>query len=225
MTVAAIEPALVRVQTRVANAARAAGRDPRDVSLIAVSKAHPQAVACSALTAGHRIFGENRVQEAAAKWPELRQRFTDIDLHLIGPLQTNKAADAVALFDVIQTLDRERLAQALAREFERQDRAPALFVQVNTGEEGQKAGVMPGNANAFIARCRREYGLAIAGLMCIPPAREDPEPHFAMLAEIAARNGVSRLSMGMSADFETAIGLGATEVRVGTAIFGTRPTP
>lgn len=225
MTVAAIEPALVRVQTRVANAARAAGRDPRDVSLIAVSKAHPQAVACSALTAGHRIFGENRVQEAAAKWPELRQRFTDIDLHLIGPLQTNKAADAVALFDVIQTLDRERLAQALAREFERQDRAPALFVQVNTGEEGQKAGVMPGNADAFIARCRREYGLAIAGLMCIPPAREDPEPHFAMLAEIAARNGVSRLSMGMSADFETAIGLGATEVRVGTAIFGTRPTP
>ena len=225
MTVAAIEPALVRVQTRVANAARAAGRDPRDVSLIAVSKAHPQTVACSALTAGHRIFGENRVQEATAKWPELRQRFTDIDLHLIGPLQTNKAADAVALFDVIQTLDRERLAQALAREFERQDRAPSLFVQVNTGEEGQKAGVMPGDADAFIARCRSEYGLAMAGLMCIPPAREDPEPHFAMLARIAARNGLSRLSMGMSADFETAIGLGATEVRVGTAIFGSRPVP
>lgn len=225
MTTTAIESALTRVRDRIADAAHAAGRNPQDVSLIAVSKAHPQASACSALTAGHRTFGENRVQEATAKWPELRQRFAGIDLHLIGPLQTNKAADAVALFDVIQTLDRERLARALAREFERQDRAPALFIQVNTGEEGQKAGVMPGSADAFIAQCRSEYGLPIAGLMCIPPVRDDPEPHFAMLATIAARNGISRLSMGMSADFETAIGLGATEVRVGTAIFGTRPAP
>ncbi len=225
MTTTAIESALARVRDRIADAAHTAGRNPRDVSLIAVSKAHPQTSAYSALTAGHRTFGENRVQEATAKWPELRQRFADIDLHLIGPLQTNKVADAVALFDVIQTLDRERLARALAREFERQDRTPALFVQVNTGEEGQKAGVLPGSADAFIAQCRSEYGLPIAGLMCIPPARDDPEPHFAMLATIAARNGVSRLSMGMSADFETAIGLGATEVRVGTAIFGTRPAP
>ena len=225
MTAAATESALARVRERIAAAARDAGRDPREVSLIAVSKSHPQAAACSALSAGHRIFGENRVQEAAAKWPGLRQRFAGTELHLIGPLQTNKAADAVALFDVIQTLDRERLARALAREFERQDRRPALFVQVNTGEEGQKAGVMPGDADAFIARCRSEYGLAIAGLMCIPPAPDDPEAHFVMLAGIAAHNGIGRLSMGMSADYETAIGFGATEVRVGTAIFGARPAP
>ena len=213
---------LAAVRRRIADAARAAGRDPETVSLVAVSKAHGAASARAALAAGHRTFGENRVQEAAAKWPALRAEFPDAELHLIGSLQTNKAAEAVALFDAIQTLDRERLARALAREFERQDRRCALFVQVNTGEEPQKSGVLPAAADAFVARCRAEFGFEIAGLMCIPPAREDPALHFEQLAALAERNGVARLSMGMSADFETAVGLGATEVRVGTAIFGPR---
>ena len=213
---------LAAVRRRIADAARAAGRDPETVSLVAVSKSHGAASARAALAAGHRTFGENRVQEAAAKWPALRAEFPDAALHLIGSLQTNKAAEAVALFDAIQTLDRERLARALAREFERQNRRPALFVQVNTGEEPQKSGVLPAAADAFVARCRTEFGFEVAGLMCIPPAREDPALHFERLAAIAGRNGVARLSMGMSADFETAVGLGATEVRVGTAIFGPR---
>ena len=213
---------LAAVRRRIAAAARAAGRDPETVSLVAVSKSHGAASARAALAAGHRAFGENRVQEAAAKWPALRAEFPDAALHLIGSLQTNKAAEAVALFDAIQTLDRERLARALAREFERQNRRPALFVQVNTGEEPQKSGVLPAAADAFVARCRTEFGFEVAGLMCIPPAREDPALHFGRLAAIAGRNGVARLSMGMSADFETAVGLGATEVRVGTAIFGPR---
>ena len=213
---------LAAVGRRIADAARAAGRDPAMVSLVAVSKSHGAASARAALAAGHRTFGENRVQEAAAKWPALRAEFPDAALHLIGSLQTNKVAEAVALFDAIQTLDRERLARALAREFERQDRRCALFVQVNTGEEPQKSGILPAAADAFIARCRTEFGLEIAGLMCIPPVREDPALHFGRLAAIAERNGLGRLSMGMSADFETAVGLGATEVRVGTAIFGPR---
>ena len=213
---------LAAVGRRIADAARAAGRDPGTVSLVAVSKSHGAASARAALAAGHRTFGENRVQEAAAKWPALRAEFPDAALHLIGSLQTNKVAEAVALFDAIQTLDRERLARALAREFERQDRRCALFVQVNTGEEPQKSGILPAAADAFIARCRTEFGLEIAGLMCIPPVREDPALHFGRLAAIAERNGLARLSMGMSADFETAVGLGATEVRVGTAIFGPR---
>ena len=213
---------LAAVRRRIADAARAAGRDPETVSLVAVSKSHGAASARAALAAGHRTFGENRVQEAAAKWPALQAEFPDAALHLIGSLQTNKAAEAVALFDAIQTLDRERLARALAREFERQNRRPALFVQVNTGEEPQKSGVLPAAADAFVARCRTEFGFEVAGLMCIPPAREDPALHFGRLAAIAGRNGVARLSMGMSADFETAVGLGATEVRVGTAIFGPR---
>lgn len=213
---------LAAVRRRIADAARAAGRDPGTVSLVAVSKSHGAASARAALAAGHRTFGENRVQEAAAKWPALRAEFPDAALHLIGSLQTNKTAEAVALFDAIQTLDRERLARALAREFERQNRRPALFVQVNTGKEPQKSGVLPAAADAFVARCRTEFGFEVAGLMCIPPAREDPALHFGRLAAIAERNGVVRLSMGMSADFETAVGLGATEVRVGTAIFGPR---
>lgn len=219
----AVDARLAEVRARIAEAARSAGRDPADVALIAVSKAHPAAGAEAALAAGHRMFGENRVQEAAAKWPALKTRFPDAALHLIGPLQTNKSADAVALFDVIQTLDRERLARALAREFDRQGRRPELFVQVNTGEEAQKAGVSPDRADDFVSLCRGDHGLEIAGLMCIPPMGEDPAPHFGLLAGIAARNGVSRLSMGMSADFETAIRCGATEVRVGTAVFGPRP--
>ena len=213
---------LAAVRQRIANAARAVGREPETVSLVAVSKSHDAASVRAALAAGHRTFGENRVQEAAVKWPGLRADFPDAALHLIGSLQTNKAAEAVALFDVIQTLDRERLARALAREFERQNRRSALFVQVNTGEEPQKSGVLPAAADAFIARCRTGFGFEVAGLMCIPPAREDPAPHFGQLAAIAERNGVAHLSMGMSADFETAVGLGATEVRVGTAIFGPR---
>lgn len=215
---------LAEVHARIAEAARSVGRGPDEVSLIAVSKAHSAGSAAAALAAGQRVFGENRVQEAVRKWPELRRLSPDAALHLIGPLQTNKAADAVALFDVIQTLDRDRLARALAREFARQGRRPELFVQVNTGEERQKAGVLPGAADAFIESCRDVYDLPVTGLMCIPPAAADPEPHFSLLAGIADRNGLPRLSMGMSADFEAAVRHGATEVRVGTAIFGRRPS-
>ena len=214
---------LAAVQGRVADAARAAGRQPSAVTLVAVSKGHPADRALAALVAGHRTFGENRVQEAQAKWPALKSAYADVTLHLIGPLQTNKVRDAVRLFDVIETVDREKLARALAAEMARQDRRPQLFVQVNIGEEPQKAGVPPRDADAFLALCRDELRLEIAGLMCIPPADREPAPYFALLREIARRNGIPALSMGMSGDYETAIRLGATLVRVGTAIFGTRP--
>jgi pyridoxal phosphate enzyme (YggS family) len=213
---------LAAVQAKITEAATDAGRDPAAVSLIAVSKSHPGSAAAAALAAGHRVFGENRVQEAQDKWPPLKADYPDAVVHFIGPLQTNKTADAVALFDVIQTLDREKLARTLAKEMDRLDRAPDLFVQVNTGEEPQKAGVLPLEADSFIKKCRDEMGLPVVGLMCIPPIDENPALHFALLADMAARNGLDRLSMGMSADFETAVRLGATEVRVGTAIFGTR---
>lgn len=211
------------VLAEIAAAAADVGRDPDAVSLIAVSKSHPAARAAAALQAGHRVFGENRVQEAQEKWPALREAFSDSTLHLIGPLQSNKTGDAVALFDVIQTLDREKLAGTLAREMDRQDRRPDLFIQVNTGEEPQKAGVLPQDVDDFIAKCRNDYALPVIGLMCIPPVNENPALHFALLGEIADRNGLDRLSMGMSADYPAAVRLGATEVRVGTAIFGTRP--
>lgn len=206
----------------MAAAARAAGRDPADISLVAVSKTHPGEAVHRALAAGQRVFGENRVQEAAAKFPPLRAAFPDLRLHLIGALQTNKAGDAVRLFDVIESLDRSRLAAALAAAMAKAGRRPACFIQVNTGEEPQKAGIRPADADAFIAECRERHGLPVVGLMCIPPADTSPEPHFALLRDIAQRHGLSRLSMGMSADFEMAIRYGATEIRVGTAVFGTR---
>lgn len=207
------------IRERIAKAARAAGRDPADVTLVAVSKQQPWERIEPVLAAGQRVFGENRVQEAMARWAERRDQ---IELRLIGPLQSNKAREAVAFFDVIETLDRDKLARALAAEMQRQGRAPRLYVQVNTGEEPQKAGVIPPEADAFIALCRSTYGFEIEGLMCIPPEAEPPGPHFALLAKIAARNGVAGLSMGMSADFETAIRFGATSVRVGSALFGAR---
>ena len=214
---------LAAVAEKIASAATDAGRDPASVSLIAVSKSHPASSASAALSVGHRVFGENRVQEAQEKWPALKAEYPDAVIHLIGPLQTNKTADAVALFDVIQTLDREKLARTLVKEMERLDRRPDLFIQINTGEEPQKAGVLPLDADDFIKKCRDEMGLPVVGLMCIPPVDENPALHFALLSDMAARNGIDRLSMGMSADFESAVRLGATEVRVGTAIFGTRP--
>jgi hypothetical protein len=207
------------VVARIARAAQALGRDPAEVELVAVSKLQPWEQVAPVLAAGHRVFGENRVQEAMARWAGKADGLT---LHLIGPLQTNKARDAVAFFDVIETLDREKLARALAQEAQKQGRTPRLYVQVNTGEEPQKAGVAPGEADGFVAACRAAYGLAPEGLMCIPPVGEPPGPHFALLAKIAARNGLAKLSMGMSDDFETAIGFGATSVRVGSAIFGAR---
>ena len=207
------------MRARIARAAQAAGRDPTDVTLVAVSKQQPWDAVAPALAAGQAMFGENRVQEAAERWSERR---AGVELRLIGPLQTNKAAEAVALFDVIETLDRPKLAASLAREIQRQGRGPRLYVQVNTGEEAQKAGVAPVDADAFLAACRAEHGLTVEGLMCIPPQGEPPGPHFALLAKIAARNGLARLSMGMSDDFETAIRFGATSVRVGSAIFGAR---
>ncbi len=215
---------LAAVQARVDAAARAAGRAPDEVRLIAISKTFPAEAIAPVLAAGHRDFGENRVQEAAAKWPPLQEVHPDLRLDLVGPLQTNKARDAVALFDVIHSIDRDRLAAAIAREIKRQDRRPALYVQVNTGEEAQKAGIKPAEARDFVRRCRDEHGLAITGLMCIPPFDDPPAPHFALLADMAADLDVTRLSMGMSADFETAIAFGATDIRVGTAIFGQRST-
>jgi pyridoxal phosphate enzyme (YggS family) len=197
------------------------GRAPGSIHLIAVSKVQPLDRVIAVLAQGHRIFGENKVQEAAGKWPELKERFPDVELHLIGPLQTNKARQAMELFDVIETLDRPKLAHTIARLKDEFGHCPRLFVQVNTGEEDQKAGVMPADADAFITECR-ELGLEIDGLMCIPPADEEPSLHFALLAKIAARNGIDGLSMGMSGDFETAIAQGATHVRVGSAIFGER---
>jgi PLP dependent protein len=213
---------LAEIQAAIARAARDVGRDPADITLVAVSKTFPPEAIEPVLAAGQRVFGENYVQDAKAKWPALRERHDGVELHLIGPLQSNKAKDAVALFDAIHTLDRPSLAQALAKEIARQGRAPRLLVQVNTGEEPQKGGVPPGEVDAFLAACRETYGLTVSGLMCIPPAADPPSPHFALLNAIAARNGLALLSMGMSADFEAAIQLGATHVRVGTAIFGAR---
>lgn len=218
---APFDPAAARAEilARIAAAARAAGRDPASVSLTAVSKQQPWEAVAPVLAAGQRVFGENRVQEAAQRWAGRRE---GLELRLIGPLQTNKVRDALGLFDVIETLDRERLVHALAEEIQRAGHAPRLLVQVNTGEEPQKAGVAPREADAFIAKCRKELGLPVEGLMCIPPEAEPPGPHFALLAKIAARNGLAALSMGMSADFETAIAFGATSVRVGSALFGAR---
>jgi PLP dependent protein len=213
---------LAAVRTRISAAARAAGRPDESVALVAVSKTHSAEAVREALVAGHRVFGENRVQEAQAKYPALRAAFPDLTLHLIGPLQTNKVRDAVALFDVIESVDRPRLAEALAREMERSDRRPPCLIEVNTGEEAQKSGVMPAAADDFIIECRDRLGLLIVGLMCVPPLDEEPSPHFALLREIARRSGLQLLSMGMSADFETAIRFGATHVRVGTAVFGAR---
>lgn len=219
----AIAANLVEVERLIAASAAAAGRDSAGVTLVAVSKIHPQSAVREALAAGHRIFGENRVQEAAEKFPALRADFPDLRLHLIGPLQTNKVRDAVQLFDVIETLDRPRLRDALAKEAAHAGQDIAVMVQVNTGEEPQKAGILPTDADAFIETCRAAGGLALRGLMCIPPVGEEPAMHFALLAEMAKRHGLDQLSMGMSADFEIAIRLGATHVRVGTAIFGHRP--
>jgi pyridoxal phosphate enzyme (YggS family) len=215
---------LAAVRGRIVSAARTAGRPGDDVALVAVSKTQPASAVREALVAGHRVFGENRVQEAQAKYPGLREAFPDLTLHLIGPLQTNKVRDAVALFDVIETLDRPRLAEALAREMERTGRRLPCLIEVNTGEEAQKSGVMPAAADDFIVECRDRLELPIVGLMCVPPLDEEPSPHFALLREIALRAGLKLLSMGMSADFETAIRFGATHVRVGTAIFGARGT-
>ena len=214
---------LKSVQARIAKAARSAGRNPDDVSLVAVSKVHSSSTIREALEAGHRLFGENRVQEAQEKWPPLREAYSDIQLHLIGPLQTNKVRDAVALFDVIETIDRPKLAAKLAEEMKAQNRSLPCFVQVNTGEEPQKAGVMPTDAERFIIECRDTYGLTVSGLMCIPPQDDEPSMHFAFLREIANRTSVPGLSMGMSADYEKAIELGATHIRLGTAVFGSRP--
>ncbi len=213
--------ALSDIIARIDAATEAAGRAAGSVELIAVSKVQPPERVAAVLEAGQRVFGENRVQEAAGRWPEFRARYDGISLHLIGPLQTNKARQAVEMFDVIQTLDRPKLATALARLAEERGACPDLFVQVNTGEEPQKAGILPADADAFVAEVRRQ-GLPLKGLMCIPPVEEEPSLHFALLAKIAERNGVAGLSMGMSADFETAIRLGATHVRVGSAIFGER---
>ena len=198
------------------------GRPAGSVTLVAVSKTFPADEIRPVIEAGQRVFGENRVQEAAGKWPALRKEFPDLELRLIGPLQSNKASDAVALFDVIETVDRDRIATALAREMARQDRRPRLFVQVNTGAEPQKAGIHPRETADFLVRCRDTHGLDIEGLMCIPPLAENPGPHFALLAGLARENGLERLSMGMSADYEAAIAFGATSVRVGSAIFGSR---
>lgn len=214
-----IAAARLSVLERIAAAAREAGRDPADVTLVAVSKQQPDDRIEAMLATGQRVFGENRVQEAEGRWSSRRE---GVELRLIGPLQTNKVREAVALFDVIETVDRERLAVALAAEIARSGRSPRLYVQVNTGEEPQKAGVAPGEADAFIVACRDRHGLTIEGLMCIPPEAEPPGAHFALLAAIAARNGISRLSMGMSGDYEIAVRHGATSVRVGSALFGAR---
>ena len=213
---------LARVQARIADAARQAGRDPQHVRLVAVSKNHPAEAVAAALATGQHVFGENRVQEAAAKFPALRAVHPGLRLHIIGGLQTNKAREAVRVADVIETLDRPRLADALADAIDRESRSPDLLVQVNVGNEAQKSGIPRAEADAFIAACQARFGAALTGLMCIPPAEADPAPHFAWLAACAARHGLETLSMGMSADYETAIAQGATHVRVGTAIFGSR---
>lgn len=217
-----IPQALAAVKQRIADAARDCGRDPATISLVAVSKTHDAATIRSALEAGQRVFGENRVQESRAKWPDLKAAFADVELHLIGPLQTNKVREAVALFDIIETVDRPKLARALADEMERSGRQVPCLLQVNTGLEEQKAGLHPDSVDSMLRLCRMEYHLPVIGLMCIPPVDEDPAPHFRMLAEAAERNGLKVVSMGMSGDFETAIAQGATHVRIGSAIFGER---
>ena len=216
-------PGLDHVRTEIARACREAGRDPAEVTLVAVSKTFGPEQIEPVIAAGQRVFGENRVQEANAKWPPLMEKYGGIELHLIGPLQSNKAREAVALFDAIHSVDRASLCEALAKEIGKQGKQPTLFVEINTGAEPQKAGVLPEDADAFLAACRDSYGLTISGLMCIPPFEEAPGPHFALTAKIARRNGLALLSMGMSGDYITAIQLGATHVRVGSAIFGERP--
>lgn len=214
--------ALDDIRQRIADAARAAGRIPADIDLVAISKQQPEASVEAVLLAGHRHFGENRVQEAMARWTPLRARFPDVRLRLVGPLQSNKAREAVAFFDAIDSLDRPRLAAALADAAAKVGACPEILVQVNTGEEPQKAGIAPRDADAFIGEAQRVYGLRVLGLMCIPPADEEAAMHFALLKKIAERNGLEALSMGMSGDFETAIRFGATMVRVGSAVFGAR---
>lgn len=214
---------LAAVNAAIATAAQAAGRDPAAITLVAVSKTHEADAIRPALVAGHRIYGENRVQEAKAKWPELKRDFADIELHLIGPLQTNKVREAVALFDVIETIDRPKLARALAEEMARIGHCPRCLVQVNVGHEDQKAGIAPDQADLLIRLCIDQYHLPVTGVMCIPPVDQDPAPHFRQLADIAARNGLAVISMGMSGDYPAAIAQGATHVRVGSAIFGSRP--
>lgn len=213
---------LASVQQTIRQAETQAGRSAGAVTLVAVSKTFPAEEILPVLEAGQRVFGENRVQEAHGKWPDLRVAYADVELHLIGPLQSNKASEAVSLFDVIETLDREKLARALVAEREKGHALPDLYVQINTGAEPQKAGVLPQDADAFIALCRDELALPVVGLMCIPPVEEEPALHFALLEKIATRNSLSTLSMGMSGDYETAIEFGATHVRVGSAIFGAR---
>jgi PLP dependent protein len=215
---------LAAVRERIAVAARGAGRVPDNVTLVAVSKTHPAATVRQALVAGHRVFGENRVQEAEAKYPGLREEFPDVALHLIGPLQSNKVRDALSIFDVIESVDRPRLAQVIAKEMDHSGRRPPCLIEVNTGEEPQKAGILPAEADGFVIECRDRLGLPVIGLMCVPPIDEEPALHFALLREIARRNELEVLSMGMSADYEKAIRFGATHVRVGTAIFGARGT-
>jgi hypothetical protein len=222
MSVIASTTGLDQVRAEIARACKDAGRDAASVTLVAVSKTFPAEAIEPVIGAGQRVFGENRVQEAKAKWPALQAKHAGLELHLIGPLQSNKAKEAVALFDAIHSVDRASLCDALAKEIQKQGRSPVLFVEINTGAEPQKAGVLPQDADDFIKECRGNYGLNIAGLMCIPPLDEAPGPHFALTAKIAQRNGLKLLSMGMSADFVTAIQLGATHVRVGSAIFGGR---
>ena len=221
-TLSAFDSAAARreVLERIALAAREAGRAPQSVTLVAVTKTQPWPPVAGLIEAGQRVFGENRVQEALERWTPHR---AGVELRLIGPLQSNKAREACAFFDVIETLDRPKLAQSLAREIQKLGRAPRLYIQVNTGEEPQKAGITPAEADAFIATCRADHGLPIEGLMCIPPEGEPAGPHFALLAQIAARNGIGKLSMGMSADYELAVRFGATSVRIGSALFGARP--
>ena len=213
---------LNEVQARIEAAARKAGRSAEDISLIAVSKVQPLERVEAVLQEGHRVYGENRVQEAAGKWPDFRARFPGVELHLIGPLQTNKVRQAVELFDAIHSVDRPKLAAKLADAFAETGRPLPCFIQVNTGEEPQKAGCLPSEADAFVKACQDDHGLPVAGLMCIPPADEEPSLHFALLKKIAERNGLTGLSMGMSGDFESAIALGATHIRVGSAVFGAR---
>lgn len=220
--VSTIRANLDAVHAKIAQAAKDADRSPAEVNLIAVGKVQPPERIAAAVEAGHRVYGENRVQEAEGRWPAYRERHPDLQLHLIGPLQTNKARAAIQLFDVIHTVDRPRLAGSLARLFDEMGRQLPCYIEINTGSEPQKAGVLPQDADAFIKACRDEYQIPVVGLMCIPPAEDVPAPHFAFLADIAKRNGLEKLSMGMSADYEQAVALGATEVRVGSAIFGER---
>jgi pyridoxal phosphate enzyme (YggS family) len=221
-TASVVESPLAKVRGEIACACVQAGRDPATVTLVAIAKTFGAAAIEPVIAQGQRVFGENRVQEAKAKWPPLRERYGGLELHLVGPLQSNKAKEAVAMFEAIHSLDRPSLAEALAKEIAKQGRKPALFIELNTGAEPQKSGVLPEQADGFVAACRNRYALEIAGLMCLPPAGEAPAPHFALTAKIARRNGLAFLSMGMSADFPIAIQFGATHVRVGTAIFGER---